>query len=116
MGATHARENEQLMAEGRLLGRQVVELVRTRMPVCTKDLAIGGRELLQIILSMKSKIFYPTCWNACSQAICPTKKKLCSQQSISIKSAKLQSVQETTYENKTHFTGHCLPNSHFGRP
>ena len=37
------------MAEGRLLGRQVVELVRTRMPVCTKDLAIGGRELLQII-------------------------------------------------------------------
>lgn len=49
MGATHARENEQLMAEGRLLGRQVVELVRTRMPVCTKDLAIGGRELLQII-------------------------------------------------------------------
>ena len=49
MGATHARENEQLMAEGRLLGRQVVELVRTRMPVCTKDLAIVGRELLQII-------------------------------------------------------------------
>lgn len=49
MGATHARENEQLMAEGRLLGRQVVELVRTRMPVCTKDLAVSGRELLQII-------------------------------------------------------------------
>lgn len=49
MGATHARENEQLMAEGRLLGRQVVELVRTRMPVCTKDLAVGGRELLELI-------------------------------------------------------------------
>ena len=49
MGATHARENEQLMAEGRLLGRQVVELVRTRMPVCTKDLAIGGRELLELV-------------------------------------------------------------------
>ena len=49
MGATHARENEQLMAEGRLLGRQVVELVRTRMPVCSKDLAIGGRELLELI-------------------------------------------------------------------
>lgn len=49
MGATHARENEQLMAEGRLLCRQVVELVRTRMPVCTKDLAVSGRELLQII-------------------------------------------------------------------
>ena len=49
MGATHARENEQLMAEGRLLGRQVVELVRTRMPVCSKDLAVSGRELLQIV-------------------------------------------------------------------
>ena len=49
MGATHARENEQLMAEGRLLGRQVVELVRTRMPVCSKDLAIGGRELLELV-------------------------------------------------------------------
>ena len=49
MGATHARENEQLMAEGRLLGRQVVELVRTRMPVCSKDLAISGRELLELM-------------------------------------------------------------------
>ena len=26
-----------------------MELVRTRMPVCTKDLAVSGRELLQII-------------------------------------------------------------------
>ena len=42
-------KNEQLMAEGRLLGRQVVELVRTRMPVCSKDLAVGGRELLELI-------------------------------------------------------------------
>ena len=60
MGATHARENEQLMAEGRLLGRQVVELVRTRMPVCTKDLAIGGRELLELVhqSEIKNILFY----------------------------------------------------------
>ena len=60
MGATHARENEQLMAEGRLLGRQVVELVRTRMPVCSKDLAIGGRELLELVhqSEIKSILFY----------------------------------------------------------
>ncbi|MDD7140575.1 MAG: hypothetical protein PUH59_01360, partial [Phascolarctobacterium succinatutens] len=60
MGATHARENEQLMAEGRLLGRQVVELVRTRMPVCTKDLAVGGRELLELIprADIKNILFY----------------------------------------------------------
>ena len=60
MGATHARENEQLMAEGRLLGRQVVELVRTRMPVCTKDLAVGGRELLELVhqSEIKNILFY----------------------------------------------------------
>ena len=60
MGATHARENEQLMAEGRLLGRQVVELVRTRMPVCSKDLAVGGRELLELIprADIKNILFY----------------------------------------------------------
>lgn len=49
MGATHARENAQLMAEGRSLGEQVVELARTRMPVSTKDLAITGKELLQLV-------------------------------------------------------------------
>ena len=60
MGATHARENEQLMAEGRLLGRQVVELVRTRMPVCTKDLAVSGRELLEFVhqSEIKNILFY----------------------------------------------------------
>lgn len=58
MGATHARENEQLMAEGRLLGRQVVELVRTRMPVCSKDLAVGGRELLELVPRQKQKYSY----------------------------------------------------------
>lgn len=49
MGATHARENLQLMQEGRTLGEQVVELARTRMPVCAKDLALGGKELLTLV-------------------------------------------------------------------
>ena len=55
MGATHARENAQLMADGRELGRQVTELARTKMPVCTKDLAISGRELLPLIPQAKIK-------------------------------------------------------------
>lgn len=49
MGATHARENTQLMAEGRTLGEQVVELARTKMPVSTADLALSGKELLVLI-------------------------------------------------------------------
>lgn len=55
MGATHARENPQLMTDGRELGRQVVELARTKMPVCTKDLAVSGRELLGLINKEKIK-------------------------------------------------------------
>lgn len=55
MGATHARENAQLMADGRELGRQVVELAKTKMPVSTKDLAVGGRELLQLVPKEKIK-------------------------------------------------------------
>lgn len=49
MGATHARENTQLMAEGRALGEQVIELARTRMPVAPGDLAVGGRDLLTLL-------------------------------------------------------------------
>lgn len=49
MGATHARENPQLMAEGRSLGQQVVELAMERMPVSPKDLAVSGRDLLTLI-------------------------------------------------------------------
>ncbi len=55
MGATHARENKQLMAEGRTLGEQVVELARTKMPVCTKDLAISGKELLALLPQVEIK-------------------------------------------------------------
>ena len=49
MGATHARENAQLMTEGRSLGEQVVQLARTKMPVSTKDLAISGKDLLALL-------------------------------------------------------------------
>ncbi len=49
MGATHARENAQLMAEGRALGEQVVTLARTKMPVSAKDLALSGKALLALI-------------------------------------------------------------------
>lgn len=49
MSATHARENAQLMAEGRTLGEQVVSLARTKMPVSAKDLAISGKDLLTLI-------------------------------------------------------------------
>lgn len=49
MGATHARENPQLMAEGRALGEQVIELARTRMPIAPGDLAVGGRDLLALL-------------------------------------------------------------------
>lgn len=49
MGATHARENLQLMAEGRALGEQAVELTRTRMPVAPSDLAVNGRDLLTLL-------------------------------------------------------------------
>lgn len=55
MGATHARENAQLMAEGRSLGEQVVELARTKMPVTTKDLAISGKELLTLLAQKQIK-------------------------------------------------------------
>ncbi len=49
MGATHARENKQLMAEGRQLGRQVTELARTRMPVAISDLALKGTTLMHMV-------------------------------------------------------------------
>lgn len=49
MGATHARSNEKLMYEGRQLGEQTVELARTRMPVRTGDLAVSGRDLMELV-------------------------------------------------------------------
>lgn len=49
MGATNARENAKLMAEGRALGEQVVTLARTKMPVSAKDLALSGKDLLALI-------------------------------------------------------------------
>lgn len=49
MGATHAGNNPQLMEEGRELADAVIEIVRTKMPVHTADLAINGADLAQII-------------------------------------------------------------------
>ena len=47
--ATHARAERTADGEDVFYGRQVVELVRTRMPVCTKDLAVSGRKLLELV-------------------------------------------------------------------
>ena len=49
MGATHARENQQLMAEGRSLGEQVIAMARSSMPIATQDLDIKGWELLTLV-------------------------------------------------------------------
>ena len=49
MGATHARENQQLMAEGRSLGEQVIAMARASMPIATQDLDIKGWELLTLV-------------------------------------------------------------------
>lgn len=50
MGATWAgRDNPQLMEEGRLLGKMVIELARDKMPVATGDLQVGGKDLLQMV-------------------------------------------------------------------
>ena len=49
MGATHARENQQLMAEGRSLGEQVIAMALASMPIATQDLDIKGWELLTLV-------------------------------------------------------------------
>jgi hypothetical protein len=49
MEATHARKNPTLMENGRALGEQVIELAREKMPVANSDLAISGKDLLEII-------------------------------------------------------------------
>ena len=49
MGATHAGNNPQLMAEGAELADAIIELARTKMPVHTTDLAINGAALRGIV-------------------------------------------------------------------
>lgn len=49
MGATYARDNQQLMGEGRALGEQVVAMAQASIPIATQDLALGGRELLELV-------------------------------------------------------------------
>lgn len=55
MGATNARKNPALMENGRALGEQVIELAREKMPVTNSDLAISGKDLLEIIPQMQIK-------------------------------------------------------------
>lgn len=49
MRATHAGKNSELMAEGKNLGEAVLELAMTKMPVHTKDVAIDGNEVLELL-------------------------------------------------------------------
>lgn len=59
MGATHARENSQLMLKGKVLGKQVIELAEKYMPVSTSDLKISNQELLKLIPQSKFKEILP---------------------------------------------------------
>lgn len=55
MGATHARENQELMAEGRSLGEQVIAMAQESMPIATQDLAVSGKELLELVTKKEIK-------------------------------------------------------------
>jgi len=59
MGATHASKNKKLMEDGRSLGEQVIALAREKMPVAASDLAISGRNLLEIIPQAQIKNALP---------------------------------------------------------
>lgn len=58
MGATHARDNQRLMAEGRSLGEQVIAMARASMPIATQDLDIKGWELLTLVPQAEIKITF----------------------------------------------------------
>ena len=59
MGATHAAKNPKLMADGRALGEQVIEIAATKMPVATSDLQISGKDLLSLIPQTEIKNALP---------------------------------------------------------
>jgi tRNA nucleotidyltransferase/poly(A) polymerase len=59
MGATHAAKNSKLMADGRALGEQVIEIAATKMPVATSDLKISGKDLLTLIPQTEIKNALP---------------------------------------------------------
>ena len=59
MGATHASKNQKLMEDGRSLGEQVIAIAREKMPIATSDLAISGRDLLEIIPQAQIKNALP---------------------------------------------------------
>ena len=59
MGATNAAKRPELMENGRQLGEQVIALAREKMPVVTSDLAISGKDLLEIIPQAQIKNALP---------------------------------------------------------
>lgn len=58
MGATNARTDTALMAEGNELADLTIQLASKNMPVATNDLAINGKELLALVGSEHIKDFF----------------------------------------------------------
>lgn len=60
MGATKAGSNPEMMQEGRELAELTIHLAATCMPVATSDLAINGKELLELLPQeqMKTMLAY----------------------------------------------------------
>lgn len=75
MGATHARNNEQLMLEGKQLGEQTVELARTLMPVGTGDLKVNGKELMTIMPREQIRYILPYLLNRVQSGNLPNEKE-----------------------------------------
>lgn len=58
MGATNARNDMVLMSEGNELADLTIELASKHMPVATSDLAINGKELLELVGSSQIKNYF----------------------------------------------------------
>lgn len=58
MGATNARTDTALMAEGNELADLTIALATKHMPVATSDLAITGKELLELVGSVQIKSLF----------------------------------------------------------
>jgi len=55
MGATYAGRKPEMMQEGRELADLVIELARSCMPVTASDLAVSGKELLELVSQAQIK-------------------------------------------------------------
>ena len=58
MGATKARSDQNLMQEGNELADLTIYLAQNNMPVATSDLAINGKELLELVEAEHIKGFF----------------------------------------------------------